>query len=325
MTRTIVGLVGLGAIGTAAHLPAVLRSRRLSLGAVADNDPSRRSVAGVQANVAVLDSFEDMLADDSIAGLILATPPWITPDLAIRAARAGRSVLAEKPVATDPAAAAAYDELTTEERSRIQVGLAYRHDPALERLRELISSGDLGSPLLLRAHIYDEERTFDETHSLLIERTLEHGMPVVHEGAHVLDWLRFLLGTDPAIADAWSLRTRAGLATDNIVGARLSYGPHTALVEFGWLTDGLPGIGLSVTGDRGTAVLDGRTFDIELITARGREHIAFEGDRVDRCFDLQLDRFADLLAGGRAEPTLDDGIRALIESSKIESRAKENR
>jgi predicted dehydrogenase len=323
MMATGVALVGLGAIGTRAHLPALLRSPDVELLAIADADPVRLAATDAPHGVRRLAGLDDVLADDAIRGVVIATPPWVTPALAVRAARAGRAVLAEKPVAVDPEAARAYDVLDDAARARIQVGLTYRHDPAMVRLRELVAAGALGDPLLVRAHIYDETRTGDTAHAELIERTLAHGTPVIHEGAHVMDWLSFLLDGAPELVDAWSLRTRPSLADDNLVGARLRYGASTALVEFGWLTEGLPRAELVVTGDRGTAVLDGRTFSLTVTTAAGVETIAFEGDRMARCFDLQLARFAGLLRGGRAEPDLAAGVAALRQSAAIDRRAKE--
>lgn len=318
-----VALVGLGAIGSEAHLPALLRTDALRLVAVADSDPGRLAAVTLPDGVARQDSLDAVLTDPDISAVVLATPPWATPGLVVSAARAGRYVLAEKPVATDPEAARAYDELSPDERARIQVGLTYRHDPAMQQLRALIADGVLGDPVLVRAHIYDETRTADTGHSALIERTLRHGSPVIHEGAHVLDWLAFLLDDQPVIEDAWSLRTRPELAADNLVGARLSFGTAVVLAEFGWLTDALPRVELTVTGDRGTAVLDGRTFDLVITTAAGTETIRFEGDRVARCFDLQLERFAALTAGAAAEPSLADGLAALRWSTDIDRRARE--
>jgi myo-inositol 2-dehydrogenase / D-chiro-inositol 1-dehydrogenase len=320
-----VALVGLGAIGADAHLPALLRSDAVRLVAVADSDERRLASASVPPAVVRLHSLDAVLDDPKITGVVLATPPWASPDLAIAAARAGRFVLVEKPVATDPAAAGGYGVLSAAERSRIQVGLTYRHDPAMVRLRSLIEDGVLGAPLLVRAHIYDEARTADPTHTELIERTLEHGSPVIHEGAHVLDWLAYLLGTPPEIEDAWSLRTRAGLPDDNLIGARLRFGSAIVLAEFGWFTEGLPRTELTVTGDGGTAVLDGASFGLELTTVHGTESIDFEGERVPRCFDLQVARFAALIDGAPAEPSLDDGIAALEWSAEIDRRAKGRR
>lgn len=321
MSALRVALVGLGEIGRTAHLPAILRRSDVTLVAAVEPDPAQRERAHLPAGVPIL----DRLADADVDAVVLATPPWVTPELAISAARSGKYVLAEKPVATSVAAAEVYTALTGSERARIQVGLTYRHDPAMVALRDIIATGELGGPLLVRAHVYDEQRTADTAHSALIERTLEHGNPVVHEGAHVFDWLRFLLDADPELHDAWSLQTRPGLAAPNLVGARLAYGEAQVLAEFGWLVDALPRCELSVLGDRGHAVLDGRTFALTVTTAAGERRFDPTPDRATRCFDLQLDRFVALATGTveppGPDPDLDDGLRALAVSEQVATAA----
>lgn len=323
MTRLRLALVGLGAIGLNAHLPAILRNPQVELIAVVDPVESRRRVAleRLPSAVAEVASLEDALASSEVQAVVLATPPWATPGLAVAAAQSGRFVLAEKPVATSIADAARYDRLTTAERGRIQVGLTYRHDPAMVRLREAIASGELGSPLLVRAHIWDERYDPSDTdHIRLIESTLEHGSPVIHEGAHVVDWLRYLLDGDPVVEDAWELRTRTGLANPNLVGARLRFPDGTvALLDFGWFTAALPACEISVLGDGGHARLDVSDFTLEITTTGGIERAVYPGDRTARSFDLQLERFVELCKGERVqpEPNLTDGIIALATSEVI--------
>lgn len=317
-----VALVGLGEIARSAHLPALERNDEMRLVAVADSSPSQRDAVAqsLEPGVAVLKSLDDVLAGDDLDAVIFATPPWATPELVLTAAKHGLYVLAEKPVATSVAASAVYQSLTDTERSRVQIGLTYRHDPAMIALREVITTGELGGPLLVRAHIYDEQRTADISHSSLIERTLEHGSPVVHEGAHVFDWLKYLLGGDAEVSDAWAVQTRERLATPNLVGARLTYPRGSlALVEFGWLTDALPRSELSFLGDKAYAVLDGRTFQLTITSREGVRTVEFPGDRVSRCFDLQLKRFAELAKGTRSQPVpnLDDGLHALTISQRV--------
>ncbi|WP_327092974.1 Gfo/Idh/MocA family oxidoreductase [Nonomuraea sp. NBC_01738] len=292
-----VALVGLGDIGTGAHLPALHRHPEIDVTALVDPRVEHRTA----------DDMGEILGD--VDGVVLATPPWVTPSLVVRAAAAGRFVLAEKPVAVSVAEAEVYDRLTPEQRDRVQVGLTYRHDPALVRLREWIDRGVLGGPLLVRAHIYDERRDPDTPgHTARIEEALGHGPPVIHEGAHVFDWLSYLLAGPPdSIDDAWQLRS------PSLGGARLRYPRGIALVEFGWLTDALPRCELSVLGPHGHATLGGRDFRLRLTTALGTQEPEFPGDRTTRCFDLQLRRFADLMAGRTAtpSPSLADGIEAL--------------
>jgi myo-inositol 2-dehydrogenase/D-chiro-inositol 1-dehydrogenase len=258
---------------------------------------------------------------------VLATPPWVTPELVVRCAQAGLFVLAEKPVATSIEAAGGYDELDEDQRRRVQIGLTYRHDPALEQLAAWIEDGTVGTPVLVRAHIYDEAfRPANTEHAARITATLAHGSPVVHEGAHVFDWLTHLLGGPPeSLDDAWSAATRPGLPAANLTCARLSYpGGHLALVEFGWFTAALPRCELSVLGDRGLAVLDGFTFDLTLTTADGARTVRFPGDRTTRCFDRQVQRFVELYDGTRkaGEPSLDDGIAALRTAQHVAGRAR---
>ncbi|MET9318191.1 Gfo/Idh/MocA family oxidoreductase [Kribbella sp. NPDC003505] len=324
MARPGVALVGLGAIGIAAHLPALLRSSDLKLVAVADVDPDRLADPALPSGTDRVTGIGPILERDDVAGIVLATPPWVTPELAVAAASTGRAVLIEKPVAVDTQAARRYDALTPAQRSRIQVGLAYRHDPAMVELRRLIEEGRLGSPLLVRAHIYDELAVGNVVHDELIRATLQRGTPVIHEGAHVLDWLRYLLGVPGQLLDAWSLRTSSALPADNVVGARLRYGPHTVLLEFGWYTAALPTTQLTVTGELGTATLDGFTFDLTVVTSAGSMSTRYQPDRTTRCFDLQVARFAALLNGATADPDLDGGLRALRLACHIADSARQS-
>lgn len=328
MGRVRVALVGLGEIGVGAHLPALLRDREVDLAVVADVSAPRRELAvkRVPRPVEAVAGLDEVLADTSVPAVVLATPPWVTAELAVRALRAGRYVLAEKPVATSTEAAAVYDTLTTDERRRLQVGLTYRHDPALAELRGWLADGRLGTPLLVRAHIYDERRDpADPEHLARIVATLEHGSPVMHEGSHVFDWLAFLLGGGPVgIDDAWALRTDPGYPSPNLTGARLRYpGAALAMVEFGWLTDALPRCEISVLGPRGHAVLDGFSFRLELSTVAGREVVDFPDDRTTRCFDRQVRRFVELVTGRRVipEPDLADGLAALALCEQVRDRA----
>ncbi|NYE75146.1 putative dehydrogenase [Microlunatus parietis] len=294
---------------------------------MADPSPERRAVIGTELaragrdDVAILDDLEAVLAA-GVDGVVLATPPWVTPDLAVRAAQAGIAVLAEKPVAPSIEDADRYRVLDADQRARIQIGLTYRHDPALDKLRTLIKDGALGRPLLVRASIYDEPADGDPAHDRLITETLKHGSPVIHEGAHVFDWLTSLFGGPGEIDDAWALTTRPGLAAPNLIGGRLTYPGATVLVEFGWYTPILPGCVLIFVGDGGLATLDGGSFGLTVeLAGRPLQRYEFQPDRATRCFDRQAVRFADLLAGGRAEPSLDDGIAALITSQRLQQLA----
>ncbi|MGW0229243.1 Gfo/Idh/MocA family protein [Actinopolymorpha singaporensis] len=316
-------LIGLGSIGLAAHLPAMLRSDAVQLVGMADPSRERRAVATTRApGVPMYTDATALCGAEGVDGVVLATPPWVTTGLAERFLRAEQFVLAEKPIAVSTAEARPLTTLSTERQRRLQVGLTYRHDPALARLREWVRTGPLHGPLLIRAHIYDERLDAnDPEHSARVHQTLRHGPPVLHEGAHVFDWLAFLLdGASPRVSDAWSVRTDPDVASPNLNGARLTYEcGTTALVEFGWLTCELPRCELTILGQHGYAVLDGFTFRLTL-TSDGETKVYDDpADRTERCFDRQLGAFVELVSGrgDRAVPGLPEGLTALELSERI--------
>lgn len=333
MGRVRLALVGLGAIGLAAHLPALLRSEAVTVRALVDPIAERREQARALAAAPIASYADCAELPADVDGFVLATPPWVTTGLARQLLADGRFVLAEKPIATSVQAAAPLLDLPATAVQRLQVGLTYRHDPALDQLRRWIADGPLDGPLLIRAHVYDERLDpADPEHAALIRTTLAHGPPVVHEGAHVFDWLAYLLGGPPEqVADAWAIRTDGGAqdGTPNLIGARLSYSAgRTALCEFGWLTDQLPRCELTVLGQHGYAVLDGFTFDLSLRTNAGTEVFQLPADlpadRTIRCFDRQLERFVALIRGtaGTGMPGLAEGLAALEIGERVAKLAK---
>ncbi len=321
-------LAGLGDIALSAHLPALARNSGVRVLGLVDPDEHRRELARALLPAPAFADLAEVLDDPEVRGVVLATPPWVTTGLIPLVTATGRFVLAEKPVATSVRAAGVLAELPEPQRGLVQVGLTYRHDPAMELLHDWITGGRLGSPSLVRAQIYDERRDpADPAHAGRIEGTLRHGMPVVHEGAHVFDWFGYLLGGPPdRVADAWAVATRPDLPAPNLCGARLEYPPSggqgtptVVLAEFGWLTDALPRCEISVLGDRGHALLDGQSFRLELSTAAGLEQVAFEPERTTRCFDRQLVRFVDLITGASTAPAPDlaDGLAALELAERV--------
>ncbi len=91
--------------------------------------------------------FDEMLADDSLEAVIVATPVVTHAELAKRALEAGKHVLVEKPPALTGGEA---DELvaTAEENGRVLMpGHLLLYHPGVARLKDLIRSGELGDVL----------------------------------------------------------------------------------------------------------------------------------------------------------------------------------
>jgi predicted dehydrogenase len=88
--------------------------------------------------------FADVLADDTIDAVVIATPVDTHFTLAKAALEAGKHILVEKPLATTSADCEALIALADERDLRLMVGHVFVYNPAVRRVKELIDSGELG-------------------------------------------------------------------------------------------------------------------------------------------------------------------------------------
>ena len=137
-----VGLVGCGYWGK--NLCRNFKSLG-ALGMVVDSTQSGKETATELApDVPVSSSFDDVLGDDSIHAVALATPAETHAALSIKAMEAGKDVFVEKPMALNLEDADRMREVAEREGRVLMVGHLLEYHPAVLKLRELISNGELG-------------------------------------------------------------------------------------------------------------------------------------------------------------------------------------
>ena len=139
--------------------------------------------------------WHDLVADPGIDAVYIATPVHLHAEQTIAAARAGKHVLCEKPMAMDVAEC---DAMIAACRSAgVALGIAYyrRFYPAVARVRALVESGEIGAPVLAQMSAFEP---FDpqpgEPRSWLLQRAEAGGGPMADFGCHRIDVLLHLLG-----------------------------------------------------------------------------------------------------------------------------------
>jgi predicted dehydrogenase len=112
-------------------------------------DPAVEAAAAFAADRGLaLDSEpDDVLADTSIEAVIVATPHLLHEEQVLAAARAGKHVFCEKPLALEPAAARRMVSACRDRGLTLGVGHERRFEGALERASEMARSGELGTLL----------------------------------------------------------------------------------------------------------------------------------------------------------------------------------
>ena len=96
-------------------------------------------------------SYESLLADDGVQAVYIATPHPLHADWAIRAARAGKHVLCEKPLTVNCADARRVMEAARAQRVLLMEAFMYRCHPQTAKAVELVKAGVLGRIGLVQA------------------------------------------------------------------------------------------------------------------------------------------------------------------------------
>ncbi len=94
--------------------------------------------------VAVTDNFEEVLADQGIDGVVIATPAVEHYSMTKAALKAGKDVLVEKPLALNIEEGQELNKLAREKKRVLMVGHVLEYHPAVVKLAGLVKNGELG-------------------------------------------------------------------------------------------------------------------------------------------------------------------------------------
>jgi len=116
-----------------------------ALNSVVDASENGQTTArSIAPDTQIADSLEDVLRNYQIQGVALATPAETHAELAIQAMEAGKDVFVEKPMALTFEDAEKMKKVAEETGRILMVGHLLEYHPAVLKLRELITSGELG-------------------------------------------------------------------------------------------------------------------------------------------------------------------------------------
>jgi predicted dehydrogenase len=148
MDNVRLGIIGLGWFGGVLASSADGSGRAEVVSAFARSDETREAFAG-QHGCRAAASLEELLGDDDVDAVVVATPHSTHVDLIEQAAAAGKHVFVEKPLALTVAGARRAVAATEAAGVVLAVGHNRRRQPANRRIKAMIDGGNLGTLLQL--------------------------------------------------------------------------------------------------------------------------------------------------------------------------------
>ncbi|MFN3392612.1 MAG: inositol 2-dehydrogenase [Meiothermus ruber] len=186
MKRLNVAMIGAGRMGQA-HARVLAGLWHCRVVWVVDPAEARASAVAAELGARAGVHLEEALQDASVDAVIITTPTPTHAQVVEAAARAGKAIFVEKPIAESLEAGKSVVQAIEKHGVPCQVGFQRRYDPAYQRAKAMIEQGALGRLEGIRLVGRDP-------HPPSLEFLKTSGGLLVDMGIHDLDSARFLLG-----------------------------------------------------------------------------------------------------------------------------------
>ena len=142
MKKLRAGVIGVGAMGKH-HARIYSKMNEVELVGVADVDERRAAEVAAEYDTEAFTDCERLLKKD-LDAVSIAVPTSLHKEIALKAANYGVHMLVEKPIAESLKSADAIIDAARRENLKLMVGHIERFNPAILKLKELVSAGELG-------------------------------------------------------------------------------------------------------------------------------------------------------------------------------------
>ena len=160
MDKVRLAIVGCGTISRL-NAPGYLGHERCEVSALCDPKPERAEVRAKQWGIApkIYSEYEDVLNDTEIDAVELLTPTHLHAEQIVAALEAGKHVSCQKPISTTVAEADRVLEAAQRAKTKFRITENFLFYPPIVKAKELLDSGAIGEPSMLRVRTIWGRRT----------------------------------------------------------------------------------------------------------------------------------------------------------------------
>lgn len=279
MSKLRLGVIGFGNMGTS-HVANIVNGKvpNMVMGAVCDNAPARlEAVKAKYPDMPVFENATDLFKSGLCDVVIIATPHYEHPILAIEAFEHGLHVITEKPAGVYTMQVKEMNEAAAKSDKKFGIMYNQRTNPVYQKLKKMIQRGDLGHIKRVtwiitnwyRPQAYHDSSTWRSTWAT------EGGGALINQNPHQLDLWQWMFGMPDRIWARVGFGKYYDIEVDDDVMAYFEYDNGTT-GEYITATGEAPGTNrLEIACDMGRVVVENNkiTFDRNVISEREHNRV----------------------------------------------------
>lgn len=289
------GILGYASIARESFIPALLKAGNSEFYALASRSSDKLRQCGEYFDypVKAYTNYDQLLDDPQIEAVYIPLPNSLHKEWTIKAARKGKHVLCEKPLALNSKDCRQMIEECQRNNVKLMEGFMYRYSDRIDKVKKIIQENKIGQVKYVNSYFFSlASRASGDR----INPTLGGGS-LFDLGCYPVNLVGMISGAEPISIAVEAIPING---VDRLLSAVLRY--ETGLIaniHCGWINE-FRSLGTTIMGTEGTLEVPepfwGNPGSIFLTTPNGREEIpVVETDR----FRAEIEDFADAILENR--------------------------
>lgn len=332
------GVIGCGGIADRKTIPGMMLANNVELVSVMDANIKIAEAVKEKYNAKyAFDNFEDILAQDEIEAVYIASPVFFHKEQAIKAAKAKKHILLEKPMALTVEDATEIKEACIANGVKLGVGFLMRFHGYHQKIKEIIADGKIGDIVSMRGQFTcwypDIEGAWRQ------KKALSGGGALVDMGIHVIDLLQYISGLKATEVAAFAQTQTFNYEVDDSTGLIMKMdNGSVAYVDSNFnIPDAASVAKLEIYGTKGSIVASGTLAQAEvgevkvLISDDSLEYdanqnrteivpLSLEGTPLGNMYTKEVEQFGDAIINNTEPPV--DADSAILDQKIVEAAYK---
>lgn len=215
-------VVGCGKVSVV-HIDALLLCSNANFYGVCDIDESKTRECLKEHQVKVFNSFDDVLADENIDCVHICTPHYLHTPMAIKALKAGKDVVLEKPAAISAEELETLKKAVDESGNRLCLMFQNRLNDSIVKLKEIVSGIDKTPEGVCGFLTWDRDADYYNSAEWRGTWSQEGGALMINQAIHLVDMIVYIGGAVDGIEAHISNKNLRGIIEAEDTAEMLMY------------------------------------------------------------------------------------------------------